>query len=65
MQGYLGVVFDTVRASLVEWIAGSLGVPKWEPAISMACVELGLSEILGDVMYLTCVYQQNQKERLQ
>ncbi len=38
-QGPLGVVIETVRTFLAEWIAGSDGEPNWEPEVPKDCFE--------------------------
>ncbi len=44
-QGSLGVVLETVRTFLADWITSSSREPDWEPAIPTAFVEFNTGQI--------------------
>ncbi len=43
-RGVLGVVIETVRTFLAEWIVASARDPIWEPEVPKDCFEFGLVE---------------------
>ncbi len=47
----LGVVMETVRTFLAEWVAASTREANWEPEIPMVCVEFNTGKIRQDENY--------------
>ena len=62
-QGSLGVVIETVRTFLAEWITANTLEPNWEPDIPLDCVEFNTGKIEDDDDQLTWICQREvQKE---
>ncbi len=50
--GSLGVVMETVRTFLAEWlVAGPRDEPDWKPVIPKECFELGMSDNVSNERY--------------
>ena len=43
-KGLLGVVIETVRMFLAEWLVTGERVPVWDPALPMSLFDFGLNE---------------------
>ncbi len=56
-KGSLGVVVETVRTFLAEWVTASTREANWEPVIPTGCVEFNTGAIAGDEDYLIWVCQ--------
>ncbi len=65
-KGSLGVVMETVRTFLAEWITASGREPNWEPEIPTSYVEFHTREKLGfyDRTYITWICQRELQKKV-
>ncbi len=62
----LGVVMETVRTFLAEWICSSAPEPNWEPKIPTECVEFNIEETpkYSQHLYFTCICQRELQRKV-
>ncbi len=63
-KGSLGVVLESVRTFLAEWITGSAQLPNWEPEMPTACVKFDNREIIQDHHYLIWICQRELQRQI-
>ncbi len=64
-KGSLGVVMETVRTFLVEWLVATAEKPNWEPDVPKECVEFNIAEnFLYDYSYLSWTCQRELRKQI-